>query len=101
MTHLTLSGKPVHPAAEIYTRDAKAGKLSRREFLARTTALGVTTAAAYGMLGLSAPVQAAAHAQQGGTIRMQIEVRALKDPRTFDWTQIAYITSGWRAVLRR
>ncbi|QEE35508.1 ABC transporter substrate-binding protein [Octadecabacter sp. SW4] len=95
MTHLTLSGKPVHPAAEIYTRDAKAGKLSRREFLARTTALGVTTAAAYGMLGLSAPVQAAAHAQQGGTIRMQIEVRALKDPRTFDWTQIAYITSGW------
>ena len=99
MTHLTLSGKPVHPAAEIYTRDAKAGKLSRREFLARTTALGVTTAAAYGMLGLSAPVQAAAHAQQGGTIRMQIEVRALKDPRTFDWTQIAYITSGWMEYL--
>ncbi|WP_377505249.1 ABC transporter substrate-binding protein [Octadecabacter sp. R77987] len=99
MTHLTLNGKPVHPAAEIYVRDAKAGKLSRREFLARTTALGVTSAAAYGMLGLSAPVQAAAHAQQGGTMRMQMEVRALKDPRAFDWTQMAFVTAGWLEYL--
>ena len=99
MTDQTYSGARVHPAAEIYVADAKAGKISRREFMARTTALGVTTAAAYGMLGLTAPAKAAGHVQQGGTLRVQMEVRALKDPRTYDWTQIAYYTSGWLEYL--
>ena len=30
---------------------------------------------------------------------MQMEVRALKDPRTFDWTQIATFTAGWLEYL--
>ena len=85
----------MHPAAVMYANEEKAGKLSRREFLSRTTALGLTTAAAYGLLGLNAPAQAAAHAKMGGTLRMQMEVRALKDPRAYDWTQIAYVTAGW------
>ena len=51
----------MHPAALMYAQEEKAGKLSRREFLSRTTALGVTTAAAYGLLGLTAPAKAAAH----------------------------------------
>ncbi|KAA9008723.1 ABC transporter substrate-binding protein [Histidinibacterium aquaticum] len=95
----TLTGAPVHPAAETYVRDYEAGKLDRREFLARTTALGVTAAGAYGMIGLAQPAQAAEHMQQGGTLRMQMEVRALKDPRTFDWTQMAYVVSGWLEYL--
>ena len=41
------NSKTKHKAAEMYAEELKAGKLSRREFLARTTALGVTTAAAY------------------------------------------------------
>lgn len=92
---MTLMHKPIHPAALMYAQEAKDGKLSRREFMARTTALGVTTAAAYGLLGMTAPAHAAGHAQQGGTLRMQMEVRGLKDPRTYDWTQIAYYTAGW------
>ncbi|MFT5742108.1 MAG: peptide/nickel transport system substrate-binding protein [Paracoccaceae bacterium] len=99
MTHPTLSGKPMHPAAEIYARDAKAGKLSRREFISRTTAVGVTAAGAYGLLGLSAPVHAAAHAQQGGTLRVQMPVYAMKDPRTFDWSEIAHVASNWLEYL--
>ncbi|NBD29752.1 MAG: diguanylate cyclase [Alphaproteobacteria bacterium] len=99
MTKQTLTGAPLHPAVETYVKDAKAGKLSRREFMARTTALGVTSAAAYGLLGLEQPAQAQAAAQQGGTLRMQMEVRALKDPRTFDWSQIAFVTSGWLEYL--
>jgi len=89
----------LHPAAIMYANEEKAGKLSRREFLSRTTALGVTTAAAYGLLGLNAPAQAAAHAQMGGTVRMQMEVRALKDPRAFDWTQMAFVSAGWLEYL--
>ncbi len=72
----------VHPAALMHADEYRAGKLSRREFLTRATALGVATTAAYGLIGASAPARAAGHAQMGGTMRMQMEVRALKDPRT-------------------
>lgn len=92
---MTQQNQAIHPAALMYATEAKAGKLSRREFLSRTTALGLTTTAAYGLLGMTAPAHAGGHAQQGGTLRMQMEVRALKDPRTYDWTQIAYFTAGW------
>ncbi len=99
MTNKTLTGAPLHPAVDVYVNDEKASKLDRREFMARTTALGVTSAAAYGLLGLTQPAQAAGHAQQGGTLRMQMEVRALKDPRAFDWTQMAFVTAGWLEYL--
>ncbi|SPJ29731.1 ABC transporter substrate-binding protein [Falsiruegeria mediterranea] len=93
MTHKTLTGAPVHWAAEMHAQEFRDGKLNRREFLTRATGLGVTAAAAYGMIGLSTPV-AAAEAKQGGTMRIQMEVRALKDPRTYDWSQIANFSRG-------
>ncbi len=89
----------MHPIALQYARDEKAGKLSRREFMARTTALGISVPAAYGLLGLAAPTPAHAQAQQGGTVRMQMEVRAVKEPRAFDWPQITYVTAGWLEYL--
>ncbi len=85
----------VHPAAEMYAREMKDGIISRREFLTRATALGMTAGAAYALGGLGSPAEAAGHAQEGGTMRIQQEVRALKDPRTFDWTQISNFTRGW------
>jgi len=99
MTNETINGKPMHPAAKMYAEECKAGKLSRREFLARSSALGLTSVAAYGLIGLDAPVKAAAHAQAGGTIRIQTEVRALKDPRTYDWSQLANYSRGWLEYL--
>jgi peptide/nickel transport system substrate-binding protein len=94
-----MNGGRIHPVAKMYAEEVKAGKLSRREFMARATALGVATPVAYGMLGMTAPVLAAGHAKQGGTLRMEMEVRALKDPRTYDWTQIATVTAGWLEFL--
>ena len=88
------NSKTKHKAAEMYAKELKAGKLSRREFLARTTALGVTTAAAYTLGGIRRPAVAGGHIQQGGTLRYLMEIRGLKDPRTFDWTQIATTTAG-------
>ena len=75
--------------------------IDRREFMTVASAFGATAATAYAMLGTAAPAQADGHAmiEPGGTVRMQIEVRALKDPRTYDWTQIAYITHGWLEYL--
>ncbi len=95
MTHMTKIEKTVHWGAEMHAQEYRDGKLDRREFLTRATALGVATATAYGMIGLSAPARAMGHAAEGGTLRMQMEVRALKDPRTYDWTQIAAFTAGW------
>ena len=72
--------------------------MERREFLATASALGATTAVAYGLIGLELPTPAAAAAAQGGTMRVQSEVRGLKDPRTYDWSQIANFSRGWLAL---
>ena len=98
MSKLTVNGQPLHPAVEMYKTEFLEGKLSRREFFARASALGASTAALYSMAGLVAPVASAA-ASQGGTIRIEQEVRALKDPRTYDWSQIANFTRGWLEYL--
>ncbi|MGX9354033.1 ABC transporter substrate-binding protein [Roseobacteraceae bacterium S113] len=94
MTHHDTKLAGAHPVAEMYAEEYRSGALSRREFMARTTALGVSAAAAYGLIGLASPAKAAGHIQRGGTARMQMEVRAFKDPRTFDWTQIAALAAG-------
>ncbi len=88
-----------HPAALMYAEEVKAGQMSRREFLTRSTALGVSAAAAYGLLGLAAPTPARAEAQAGGTLRMNMETKGLKDPRTADWSQISNFTRGWLEYL--
>ncbi len=98
MTKSTINGKPLHKSVDMFADEYKAGDLSRREFLARASALGATTAAAYTMIGLDAPAQAGGH-KMGGTLRIQTEVRGLKDPRTYDWSQIANFTRGWLEYL--
>ena len=97
MSKKTINGLPLHPAISMCKEEVLDNKLTRREFLARATALGATSVAAYSMLGLVAPSAAMAASpkmKQGGTLRLEMEVRALKDPRTFDWTQIATSTAG-------
>ncbi|WP_209504112.1 MULTISPECIES: ABC transporter substrate-binding protein [unclassified Ruegeria] len=98
MTNTAITNDKVHWAAEMHAQEYRDGKLSRREFLVRATALGVAVPTAYGLIGLQSPA-AAQEPQRGGTIRYQMEVRALKDPRTYDWTQIATFTAGWLEYL--
>ncbi|WP_241482258.1 ABC transporter substrate-binding protein, partial [Leisingera sp. ANG-Vp] len=89
----------LHPAVRMHAEEAAQGKLDRREFLSRATALGVTASAAYGMIGLSQPVQAAANPQAGGTIRIQQVVRALLDPPLFNWPQLGNLVRGYLEYL--
>jgi peptide/nickel transport system substrate-binding protein len=98
MTNKTLNGQPIHKAAFMYAKEFKEGLLNRREFIARTTALGVTATAAYALIGAKEPAVAAAH-KKGGTLRFQMDVMALKDPRTYDWTQLATYSAGWLEYL--
>ncbi|MGR3803927.1 MAG: ABC transporter substrate-binding protein [Marinibacterium profundimaris] len=94
MTDETITGDTVHWAAETHAEEYRAGQLSRREFLTRATMYGVGAAAAYGMIGLPAPARAEAHAQDGGTLRVQMSVRGLKDPRAYDWSEMSNQTRG-------
>jgi peptide/nickel transport system substrate-binding protein len=91
--------KNIHLAAKSYAAEVASGTLSRREFMTRATSLGVTTAAAYGLLGLTKTASAAGHAQTGGTLRIESTVKALKDPRTYDWPQMSNFTRGYLEYL--
>lgn len=85
----------VHPVARMYADEHLAGRLSRREFLARTTGLGISAVAAYGLLGLTAPEARAQEPVMGGTIRFQMETKAGKYPPTWDWSELANFARGW------
>ena len=99
MTHQTLTGAPVHHAALMHASEYAAGLLGRREFLTRATSLGLTAAGAYGLIGLPMPAAAQEAAREGGTLRIQMDIRPLKDPRVWDWTQIANVGRGWLEYL--
>ena len=94
MTDDRIDTKAVHPAVRMHAEEFRTGALNRREFLTRATALGATAATAYALGGLEAPAQAAQHMQQGGTLRVQMTVRPLKDARTYDWSEMANQTRG-------
>ena len=95
MTHQSNDRQGMHPAVAMYAEECKAGQLSRREFLTRASALGASATVAYGALGLAAPAQAQMTPVEGGTLRVQMETKALKDPRTWDWSELANFARGW------
>ncbi len=100
MDFLTRTGKPLPKAITDSAKTVGTDEISRREFLATASTFGATAAVAYGMLGMAAPTPAnAAGHKQGGTVRIQTEVRGLKDPRTYDWSQIANFSRGWLEYL--
>ena len=99
MTKDTIKEKTLHRAASAYALECKDGKLSRREFLTRATALGVAAPAAYGLLGLAAPEAKAQTPQMGGSLRIQMDIKAQRDPRTWDWSELANVCRGWLEYL--
>ena len=89
------NGTGLHPAIGMYAAECKAGLMSRREFMTRASALGASAAVAYGALGLAAPQAMAAETPvMGGTLRMNMETRPGKDPRTWDWSELANFSRG-------
>jgi peptide/nickel transport system substrate-binding protein len=91
--------RAVHPALPVLTQDACCGRITRREFLARATALGTTAPAAMALIGDPAQAQDSPAIQQGGTLRIQQNVKALRDPRTFDWSEMGNQTRGFLEYL--
>ncbi len=92
---------PAQVEASANSERTRNDDVSRREFLATATIFGATTATAYGMLGMNAPLQAAETPKRGGTIRIGMVVRAGKDPRSYDDSPQANISRGWLEYLVR
>ncbi|MCV0380119.1 ABC transporter substrate-binding protein [Nitratireductor sp.] len=90
MTFFKSNGEKVPARVAEMANEARVGKMDRREFLALASALGASTAAAYGMLGLAVPTHALAQEpKMGGTLRVAMFIKDPKDPRTADWSEIA------------
>lgn len=92
---------PFHPLIRQVAKDFEAGLISRRMFLSQSTALGVSAACAVMLAGRSHPAQAQAQPaiRQGGTLRIQQSVKALKDPRAYDWSELGNQTRGFLEYL--
>jgi len=69
----------------------RSGKCDRREFLAMASVFGASTAMAYGLIGLAAPIEAQAQETptKGGVVKVAMFVKDAKDIRTADWSEIA------------
>lgn len=84
--------RKLHPAVPAFAREAREGRMNRREFLATASALGASAATAYGLLGLAAPTQALAEEpKKGGVVRVSMLVMDLEDPRLFKTSQMGNI----------
>ncbi|MBZ9705293.1 ABC transporter substrate-binding protein [Mesorhizobium sp. ESP7-2] len=102
MTIFRSNGDRVPAAIEAMAEEARAGRMDRREFLALASAFGASTAVAYGMIGLAVPTKALAdEPKKGGTLHVAMSVKAQKDPRTYDWTEMANVTRAWLEPLVR
>ncbi|MCJ8139653.1 ABC transporter substrate-binding protein [Falsirhodobacter halotolerans] len=85
----------IHPFARTHAQALQTGHLSRREFLARVTALGIAAPSALALIGERAAAQGGPAPVRGGTLRMQMATLPLCDPRLADWPEIGNVLRGW------
>ncbi|MEM6663392.1 MAG: ABC transporter substrate-binding protein [Pseudomonadota bacterium] len=86
------SDHQLHPAIAEFQRAHEKGRLSRREFLSLCTAFGASTSTALAMAGIAQNVDAAETPVAGGILRLAMTVRRWRDPRSFDWSELANIS---------
>ncbi len=92
MTKLMMTNRSLHPMAERFVESLARGQMSRREYLASMMGVGVTAAGAATLGGFALPSPARAQTPvAGGTLRISMEVKELKDPRTFDWSEMGNV----------
>ena len=85
----------IHLSVYARVEEFKTQKISRREFLAQVTAMGVTAGAAYMLIGEPQPAIAAGQAKQGGTLRIAAPVRDIREPRMMNSVEMGNIHRGF------
>ena len=89
-------------AIEEMAAEVTAGRMDRREFLSLASTFGASAALAYAMIGITLPQPSfAQEAKKGGTLRVAMPIKGQKDPRTYDWVELANVTRCWLEPLVR
>lgn len=79
----------IHPYIPTLERQLRTGEINRRDFLRRSTLLGLSASAAYAMAGLplSASRASADQMPKGGSLRIGMRCMEIKDPHTVDFAE--------------
>jgi peptide/nickel transport system substrate-binding protein len=75
--------------------------MNRREYLATMAALGVSTAGALSLGGLAPTPARAQQPRQGGVLRVAMNIKGWRDPRTFDGVEMSNIARQCNEYLVR
>lgn len=100
---ITRAARGKHPAVPKLLRAYRAGRMTRREFLATVTTLGLAAPIARGLAGPPARAQdgpageasgLTAGPVAGGRLRISMAVMEIADPRLYDWPQKGNVARG-------
>ena len=86
------NGQPMPDVLDSLAEATKSGRFNRREFLAMASVFGATAATAYSMIGVSYTPARAEEGKKGGTLKMQMLIKEMKDPRIWDWSEMANVS---------
>jgi peptide/nickel transport system substrate-binding protein len=93
--------RPLHPMAQPTAAAYRAGRMDRREFFALMAAFGVSAAGARALGGISPAAARTAQPQRGGTLRVTMLVKELRDPMLFEWSEPSIIANATNDYLVR
>lgn len=90
--------KRLHPKVAEARDLMDKGRMNRREFVRLAALLGVSAGVAYSMAGMPAPAYALdnspfpaddANAQEGGIIKVAMQIQKMEDPATYSWVEMS------------
>lgn len=101
MIKFMLTDRTLHPRAKPIADSFRKGKMNRREYLATMAAFGVTAAGALALGGLAPTIAAAQEPKKGGVLRVAMNVKGWRDPRTFDGVEMSNVARHCNEYLVR
>ncbi|TIT09832.1 MAG: diguanylate cyclase, partial [Mesorhizobium sp.] len=90
-----LTDRKLHPRAKPSADDFRKGGISRREYLA------IMAAGAFALGGLGTSPARAEEPKKGGILRVAMNVKGFKDPRTFDGVEMSNVARHCNEYLVR
>ncbi|MDW6026173.1 ABC transporter substrate-binding protein [Mesorhizobium sp. BAC0120] len=91
MAKFMLTDRHLHPQAEATADNFRNGRMNRREYLALMAGLGVSSAGAFALGGIVPTPARAEEPKKGGVLRVAMNVKGFKDPRTFDGVEMSNV----------
>jgi peptide/nickel transport system substrate-binding protein len=101
MIKFMLTNRRLHPKAKPLAEQYRSGTITRREYLATMAALGVSAAGAFALGGIAPTPALAQEPRKGGVLRVAMNVKGWRDPRTFDGVEMSNVARQCNEYLVR